>query len=230
MKCEQFEQALQYQADGCPAPFDDASLRQHARDCPACRELEEGFRFIAQGFATSRVPAPSDDLTDRIIAAAFQDRLTTPRLRRPLLGLAAAASLLAALGLWAWQSNHRGTEPLRIADRSPLTPGTPGPRSIHHSPNPDEPIFPELADATAGDPRDAIVLVDAVEPVSEIFRAVGRSLGSPVRPIAVNATQALGNLLKDIPEPDSPMMSMPGMREIMPQSMKKKMGEMGPSS
>lgn len=230
MQCEEFEQALQQQADRCPAPCDDASLRKHARDCPACRELEEGFRFIAQGFAVSRVPAPSDDLTQRIVAAALSDRLTPPRFRAQIVYLAAAASLLGAVGLWAWQSKHRATEPLPIADRLHVTPVASGLSSTHGSPTPDEPLFPELADATAGDPRDGIVLIEAVEPVTEIFRAVGRSLGSPVRPIAVSATEALGNLIKDIPDPDSPMMSMPGMRELMPQPMKKKMGEMGPSS
>ena len=221
MDCEEFEQALQQQADGCPPPCDEASLRQHAQACPACRELEEGFRFIAQGFAASRIPSPSGALTKRIVAAAVSDPQTPPRFRARIVWLAAAASLLAAVGLRAWQSKNRETEPPMLADRSPLT--------THHSPSPDEPLFPELADAIAGDPRDGIVLVEAVEPVTEIFRAVGRSLGSPVRPIAVNATEALGNLIKDIPEPDSPMMSMPGMREIMPQPMKKKMGDMGPS-
>jgi hypothetical protein len=221
MTCREFEQILQQQADGCPPPCAEALLRKHAQTCSACRELEDGFRFIAQGFAVSRVPAPSRDLTDRIVAAVVRDRLTPARSRTRLAWLAAAASLIAAVGLWAWQSKQREIEPATVAVRVPIT--------AHTSPSPDDPLFPELADATSGDPRDGIVFVEAVEPVTEIFRAVGRSLGSPVRPIAANATEALSNLIKEIPEPDSPMMSMPGMREIMPQPMKKKMGEMGPS-
>jgi hypothetical protein len=244
MRCDEFEQSLQEQADGSHAVCDEATLREHARNCPACHELDDGFRFIIQGFAASRIPAPSDDLTDRIVAAAEKVRSPTIRLRRSIGWLAAAASLLAALGLWSWRSNLRTSElalvtnqPFPTTHHSSLIPGAPGLRSTHHSPLtthhspvPDEPLFPELADALSGDPRDSVVLVDAVEPISEIFRAVGRSLGSPVRPIAVNATEALGNLIKDIPEPDSPMMSMPGVRELMPQPMKRKMGEMGPSS
>jgi hypothetical protein len=222
MKCEEFESTLQRQADGCYAPRDEASLRQHARDCPACRELEEGFRFIAQGFAASSVPAPPFDMTDRIVAAAVRDRLTGPRSRRAIAWLAVAASLLAAIALWGWQTNTYQPEPVRLVNHSPLT--------THHSPDHDEPLFPELADASAGDPRDSVVLVEAVEPVSEIFRAVGRSLGNPVRPIATNATEALGNLIREVPEPDSPMMSMPGMREFMPQPMKKEMQRTQPSS
>jgi hypothetical protein len=65
------------------------------------------------------------------------------------------------------------------------------------------------------------VLVEAVEPVSELIRTVGRSLQSPVRPITTATADALNNLLGELPEPDSIM--LPGMREMMPAPMQKRL-------
>lgn len=234
MTCDEFEQALQRQADGVAAG-NEALVREHARNCAGCRELEDGFRLVLQGFTVGRIPVPSDNLTDRIMAA-IDVRSPTVRLRRAIGWLAAAATLLAAIGLWSWQSKRAGPDvplasndrPIAVDDLSNSTHDTIV--TTNDLPAADEPLFPELADSHSADSRDSVVLVEAVEPVSEIFRAVGRSLGSPVRPIAASATEAFGNLIKDIPESDSMMMSVPGMREIMPQPMKKKMGEVGPSS
>ena len=231
MKCEEFEQALQQQADGCPAPFDESAIRSHAQNCAACRELEDGFRLLAHAFATSRPVDPSAGLSDRILMAVAHRRAPRLLARRPTFWLAAAAILLAVVGLWTWLSTIRSGEPRTIADNS-RTATDHSPVTTHHSPASDEPLFPELAATDAVDSRDSVVFLQAVEPVSEILRAISRSLGSPVRPVAASASEAFGNFIRELPDPDSPMMSMPGVREIMPQpmNMKKKPSEMGPSS
>ncbi len=226
MNCEEFERNLQQQVDGGSSAANETDVRQHVQNCPACRDLEEGFRLLTQAFTATRPPQPPQGFSERVLDAFEKDRAVHPRWRLPALGLAAAASLLLALGWWLKpNSTDDDANPMigRISqddNHSPLT--------THDSPASGR-LFPELAD-DAEDTRDGVVLVEAVEPVSQLFLAVGRSLGSPVRPIAISATEALENLIRDIPDPDSMMMPVPGMREMMPAPMRKKMDEKAPSS
>ena len=74
MKCEEFETALQQQADGRHSEHDEASLRKHAQGCLACQELEDGVRLVVQAFAATRLPVPPNDLTQRTILAATRER------------------------------------------------------------------------------------------------------------------------------------------------------------
>ena len=48
-----------------------------------------------------------------------------------------------------------------------------------------------------------------------------------MRPIAAATSEAIGTLINDLPDPD--LSAMPGMREMMPAPMKKRMRDMGPS-
>jgi hypothetical protein len=220
MRCDEFETVLQQLADDRRSAHDESALRQHAQSCSACRELENGFRLLAQAFAVSRVPEPSIELANRIVEAAQPTSPVRPWWRHHVPWLAAAAAVLLALGWWLLPSQTN------VNRRRLANPDHP-PVITHPSPA-EELLFPELAAANAEETRDGAVLAQAVEPFSEIFRAVGRSFTSPVRPIAAATSEALGNLLNDLPETD--LSAMPGVREMMPSPMKKDMPEMRPSS
>ncbi|MBI3469653.1 MAG: zf-HC2 domain-containing protein [Planctomycetes bacterium] len=224
MRCEEFEAALQQQADGCLSDHDEVSLRQHAHGCPACQELEDGFRLVIQAFAATRLPVPPPDLTQQIIQAATAVRPGEKQrgswLRGPAPRLAAAAAVLLVIGWWLLSSRENNDQPLPInLDPSPLT--------ADLSP-PNELLFPELADAGSTIDHDGTLLSQAVEPVSQIFRAVGRSLAIPVRPLASATSGALDSLMGELPDPG--LSEMPGLRDLMPRSMKKDMPTMRPSS
>jgi hypothetical protein len=223
MNCDEFELGLQQRLDGAPAWSDEAAMQDHARSCAVCRELEDGFRLIAHGFVVSRPPQPSPDLTRRILESI---RPSAPRRwwLKPAIALAAAASLLFALAWWILpRSGDAAGQPV-VAEASPraadgnasIAPETPATGSTHMAA--DEPLFPD--DDARGEP----LLADAVEPVTQIVRAFGRSLGSPVRPIAVGATEMIGNFFKDLPDAEESMMSLPGMPEMKPSPREKMSG------
>ena len=102
MRCEEFEAALQQQADGCLNDHDEAALRKHAHGCPACQELEDGFRLVVQGFAATRLPVPPPALSQRIIQAATAvgpvEKQRALWWRGPAPRLAAAAAVLITVG------------------------------------------------------------------------------------------------------------------------------------
>ena len=225
MNCAEFEAALQQQTDGRLSEHDEASLRKHAQVCHACQELEDGFRLVVQAFAATRLPVPAKDLTQRIMLAAAREAVLAKqpgywwRGPAPRLVAAAAATVLLAIGWWLLPSPGDNDQPPPISlDQSPLT--------THLSPT-DDLLFPELADADSSNSQGA-VLPQAVEPMSQIFRAVGRSLAIPVRPIASVTSDALDTLMSELPDPGLP--EMPGLRDLMPRSMKKEMPTMRPSS
>ena len=215
MQCDEFESAMQQRLDRVPVTIDDASLRRHAAQCTRCRDLEDGFRLLGQAFLIRQVPEPTARLTDNILAEVLPRSITSPRWwLGPAVSLAAAASLLIALAI---KFGPTRPDPESAANGKAIAPD--GSQA-----NQDELLFPEL------DGRDEAMLVDAVGPVSEILRVVGRTLGSPVRPIALSATEAFESLLRDLPEADASMMSVPGMRDWIPAPTKSKMDQTGPSS
>ena len=225
MNCAEFEATLQQQADGQIGEHAEAAARQHAQSCPACQELEDGFRLVVQGFAASRLPAPSKNLTDRVLVAARERRVlrpTTHMWRGIAPRLAVAATVLLAVGWWlALQVNRSG----EATDSAPDFPASSAAKS---PPASDELLFPELAQLESTDSEDGAMLVQAVEPMSQVLRAVGRSFRIPVRPIASATSGAIDALMNELPDAGLP--EMPGLRDLMPRSMKKEMPQMRPSS
>jgi hypothetical protein len=217
MRCDEFEQILQQRADREPVEYDHAALEQHAVICDCCRELLHGFRLLSQSFALSPLPPAPEGFAERICVAAQQ---SPHRVRLRRLAWLAAACFVAAVAVWTIRRAVVLDEPMiTIAERAP----------VQQSRAADLP-FPELTGSGAGDSREPVALVDAVEPVSELLRAFGRSLGSPVRPIAISTSEAVGNLLKGLPDPDSYSVPIPVMRDVMVPGPTKKMGGMNPSS
>src|SRR5262249_8818950 len=124
--------------------------------------------------------------------------------RRPVTWLA-AAGILGAISLWIWERHAnppRGsltTLPEAVASDS----GT--------DPDVNDCLFPELANSNMVDGREPVALA-AVKPVSELLRAIGRSLESPVQPIANSTSQAMNNLFKDCAAAEPYIFPIPMMR------------------
>jgi hypothetical protein len=217
MRCEEFERVLQRQLDGEPTVHDDRALRRHALHCDSCRQLHDGMQLLTQCFASTQSPRVSPGLADRVCSAA---ELHAPRPRKRSIVWLAAAIVLGALGLgtrWVVPPHHPVTE---LAHRPSVAA-----RSI-----PEDALFPELTGPNVTDSRESFAIMEAVEPVSRLFQAFGKTLGSPVRPIAISTSEAMSNLLKELPDPESPAIPIQIMRDMMGSTPSKKMDEMVPSS
>lgn len=226
MRCDEFELVLQQHADRETPAIDELALRDHARQCAACRELEDGFRLLHQAFAVSRMAAPPAGIVDQVVAAHRNVRpsplpLSKAAPRRTVAWIAAAAALILAAGTWLLRHSTPGDRDIEVAAGPIPAAGAAAADSRN-----DEPLFAELA-SNDTDSRDDMFLAQAVQPVSDVFRSIGRSLSNPFRPIATATSQAIDSFLNDRPEPDLSM--IPGMPEMMG-PMKKKMPAMMPSS
>lgn len=224
MRCDEFEAALQQLADGRPSQYDEAALNEHARKCAACRELEEGFRMLAQAFAASRMPSHSPDLADRIVAAAAAPKRFRAAWPVRLPWLAAAATILIAVGSVAAVISLGSR--LFVAEQ--LGTGLAGTKGSITELAQGEALFPGLLGADGTDPREPLLRAQAVEPVSEIVRAVGRSVTNPIRPLATATTEAVNELFGELPQPELP--DIPGMEEMMSPQMRSDMQQKQPSS
>jgi hypothetical protein len=221
MQCAEFELALQRQLDGESVAIEHERLREHALSCDSCRELQEGTRLLMQGFASVSIPPVSPGLADRICEASSR---IAPRSRiyprvRAVMWLAAAI-VLGAVGLGIrWLTLPQNSIAMNQERQA-----------IQTLPKAPEVLFPELAGPDAVDSRESMPIMVAVEPVSRLFQAVGRSLGDPVRPIAVSTSEAMSNLIKDLPDTETSAIPIPMMRDIMSTTPGKKMQGMPPSS
>ncbi len=236
MNCTQFERELQRMADGDPLDHDEVAMQLHASRCAACRDLEDGFRLIAQGFVATRETDSSRELTDRVMAALA----TTPASRRRWAGwsvpLATAAGLVLSLTWWsAWPTvppRDRPSAAPQPAEYSVVSTQN-SVRDIGSGPAADDSgslLFPKLAESDGGASTGDALIGEAMRPVSQMAHAFGRTLQRPARPIGLVASEAISNLLRDLPDPNTTMMSMPLMRSLMPEPMQKAMKPMGPSS
>jgi hypothetical protein len=221
MNCAQFERELQRLADGEPLDHDEVVMQLHASECGACRDLEEGFRLIAQGFVASRETEPSPELTDRIMATLSAAPAPRRRAAGWLVPLATAAGLALSL---TWRL---AAPPVTPSDQPISVPQQPP--SLAREGAAESPLFPELAEVDEDGSTDDALIGEAMRPVSQMAQAFGRTLQRPARPIGLAASEAIGNLLRDLPDPNTTMMSMPLMRGLMPEPMQKAMKPMGPS-
>jgi hypothetical protein len=218
MRCDEFELVLQQSLDGEPSAIESDSFQEHANRCDACRELQEGMRLLAASFPSTGVPHPPAGLTDRICAAASCE--SGRKRTSPIAYSAAAAILLGAACLWS----------MRQPDFTPVASAPASHAIAGVEPEVHDTLFPELAGPNTIDARKPIPIMNAVEPVSRVFQAVGKSLGGPVRPIAVSASEAMGSLIRDLPDSEAATtIPIPMMREMM-NPPDKKMQRMNPSS
>src|SRR5438445_5116458 len=98
MNCSDAQALLQRQLDGEPVT-ERAALDVHLAACAGCRELFGLADRLTAGLRQRRLPDPPADLTERIVTRVLRQRRGR---RRLLVGVALAASVLLAVGVWTW--------------------------------------------------------------------------------------------------------------------------------
>ena len=211
MNCKQFARRLQQ----APGATGEVAMIRHVEECESCRAVLDAYGWVERAFAVLPPHQPSADLADRIVDAALLERARPLRRRfMPLLLTAAACFVIAA---HSWRA-HRPSPAVRFRDVASST-------LTNRDPAQDGGLlFPELGSAAASDPRGGIAVVEVVEPLAEVFRELGRSLGRPVRPIAATTSETLEELLRDIPTPALPLQAFPGMRDVLGPATRQPMG------
>lgn len=210
MTCLDFEQAWQSRLDGEPSDLGSEALAGHAVSCASCRERDERYQLLAEALqAMPPLPQPTADLTDRILKNFENEQRPTVVLRsrwldRVIVGWAAAAAvLIAALGLWLQQS------PKPMAEIQPL----PGPIAISKAPPARSSALSDatiatferaltnsipaarlgrilLETASAVETRSEDAGVNSDEPTGRLLRIVSDHMATGIRPFSGQALRA----------------------------------------
>jgi hypothetical protein len=219
MTCRICEDLLQQQLDGGPA-----LLEQHLHVCPDCAGQAALLRRLIEALPRLTPPAPPAGLADRLARGLLAEaRVRRRRLLRrravAFAGLAAAAGLLVALGVWAWQPG-------------PVNPDQPGPVAVvpgvRPPDAPDERAAPlrdsvaqagqavaALTSRTASDTIDQTASLlpfvggSGLEPLSNVpaplepplepLREAADGVGAGLAPVADSARRAVGLFFRDLP-------------------------------
>jgi len=210
MSCRAWEDLLQRHLDGERSE----ELPRHLRDCPHCSRHRPDLTRLLAGLARLAPPAVPAELTDRLTGALVVEARTRRRSRwrrrfLTLAGLAAAAALLVAVGLYSWPR----------AEKGPPTGGT------HAQAEPPPPLRDNVALAgdavvsltknTAKDTTEPSTLLlsavkDSTDPLTRVPAPVEPQLDAPAReaadsvsnglaPVAGSARRAVGLFMRDLP-------------------------------
>ena len=141
----------------------ERTLRDHAADCPACRQVAARYQLLHRALGGwSAQPAPPVDLADRILAAAqspaSRRRGARNRGARPIwrIGLPLATAAAAVIALVFVRPAIDGPRPERRTTAPPALANNPPGGAISHSDSGSGPVSADtraldtaLADATA---------------------------------------------------------------------------------
>jgi len=124
MNCERYRRMYDEYEAGTLHPQDYESVRRHLGECLPCRQFFQDAGQLARlAAACPRVAAP-DDFEDRLrsrLRPVREERRRPPALRWHV-GVALAASVLLALGIWLgtyFQSRHAAGSPERTLAQQP---------------------------------------------------------------------------------------------------------------
>ena len=209
MTCRVWQNLLQQQLDGGLA----GPLEQHAQACPHCAAEQPAVRRLLDGIALLTPPVPPDDLSDRITHQLFA-AIRRRRQRRRIVsfvGVAAAAAVLIALGVRAWQPLSTIPQP----DEYPLVkaaePGVEPTRTLHDSMIDASSAVASLTSRTAGATMDQTAALlpmlpaPTMEPLSVMqppmapLREASAGVSAGLAPVADSARRAVGLFLRDLP-------------------------------
>lgn len=106
MRCEEFESRLNEVLDERRPISSAVEIEAHILHCAGCREMARSYEAVFAGLRLTMPTLDHNGLTQRIVREARAPRvIRLPRARHAIFALAAAASLLMALGL-SWRFAH----------------------------------------------------------------------------------------------------------------------------
>jgi hypothetical protein len=222
MSCRAWEELLQQHLDGEGQPD---SLDQHLDHCADCSAHRPGIHRLRAGLELLRPALPPANLEERITARLLTETAPRPlalwkRRFPPLAGLAAAAALLLAVGLWVWQSSglpnhpeHAGGPAVRPEPpkEPPALPAEPLGDSLGQARSAVVALTSRTASETVDRTSTLLPLVrqssleplapmsTPLEPPLEPFREATSGVSAGLAPLADSALRAVGLFLRDLP-------------------------------
>jgi hypothetical protein len=208
MNCTEAQGWLQRQLDGEPvAPR--AALDAHLAECPSCRELFAAAERLTTGLRLRHLPAAPPNLVDRIVHRVQADTRAR-RARRLVVGLALAAGLLLAVGLFRRGGGPPVERPEAVAVRREVPPpslqkelGEAGQavvaltrRTADETVTRTRMLLPEVPLPAPPPAPTAKVGPGAAE---QSLRDVGKSVTSGLEPVTNSARRALSLFLRELP-------------------------------
>ena len=212
MSCHAWQDLLNQHLDEGSSPDE---LERHAAACPDCAVHWPAVRQLLSGIARLRPPILPSSLQEQITARLLTEvRVRSSWHRRvlPWTGLAAAASLVLAVGLWAWKpaggvdSIARNVDPDLVAS----VPAEPLRESMEQAGDAVAALTSRTASETAE--RTSLILPfvrqtaepfadmpEGLEPPLEPFREATQGVSSGLAPVAESARRAVGLFLRDLP-------------------------------
>jgi hypothetical protein len=211
MSCRAWQDLLQRHLDGDDPP---EALDLHLRDCGDCAAQRAALRRLLDALPLLRPVVPAVGMEERLIERLYsearaQRRRLAWRRAWSLTGLAAAAALLLAVGLWSW-GPIKGKVPddSRVVSVSPQAP--PLRESMSEAGQAVAALTSRTASDTVGRTTDLLPhlagealrpLTDppAIEPPVQPLREAADGVSSGLAPVADLAQRAVHLFMRDLP-------------------------------
>ncbi len=212
MSCRAWQDLLQRHLDG-----DDPSeaLERHLRDCGDCAPRQAALRRLLDALPLLRPPVPPVGLDKRLVErlcreARARRRRSAWRRAGSFAGLAAAAALLVAVGLWSWRPING-----KVHEDGPKTvvrvePAPPLRESMSEAGQAVASLTSRTASDTVGRTTDLLPhlagdalkpLTDppAIEPPVQPLREAADGVSTGLAPVADLAQRAVHLFMRDLP-------------------------------
>ena len=127
MKCEKFEQQMQWLLDCRRQPEIDSRLIAHAQGCADCRQQLKAHEMLVDGMTKLELPPMSADFSHQVVGEVLRPRLSLRNISIAAGLLAVAASLLIAAVVLRGNIVPRGNSQNsdEIANFQPVQPNSP---------------------------------------------------------------------------------------------------------
>lgn len=121
--CDAWLEPISAYLDGMLSVEEELRVHAHLRACPRCSELLIDMLPVLQALRTLPTPVPDAHAWEAIAEALLGDaRSLRPRAgwwvawRRPLVGVAVAAGVVAVVGGLQWAQTRLSSPPVPVAD------------------------------------------------------------------------------------------------------------------
>jgi hypothetical protein len=216
MKCHDYQEALLNQLDDV-ALAHEPPWQSHLDECVACREWNFSLRRFHKGLGQLDQPAPSPDLSARIVVAVLADarkRRANAVYRAGMLSALAASALLMLFATDQWRPSATPLPLVSPKNDEALLPHT---ASLRDSVTEAGTAVASLTRRTADEVMDhGKVFLDVVGvppapestlppspmgPPARSLATAGQAIGVGLEPVAKTARRAWDLLIRDVPMP-----------------------------